>query len=184
MAEEYYNYFHKIVHIAPVPQNVMIWNIIDFGHVNFVHKKTYKYVKVLAKHGNVTFLEYGVNQFLNRRIPIVIKHYMWHQYEPPGTVTHLSKSQFGTTMKVVIKATEFTKDNKKYTEVEHSYSLRLPFFLKPFKKLVTHYIEKWGEILWQEDLNMCLRRHDAVEKGFKDNPMDTLPKAPEGLLAH
>ena len=183
MSEDYYNFSYTIVQEADIPRSIILWNMLDFGHVNFVHKSSYKYCKVLAKQGNVTLLEYGANQFLNKLFPFTVKHTMWHQFNAPGTITHLSKNHLtGAYTKVRMEISEFVKDGKKHSRIEHTFWFHLPFFIKPFKGIITKYLERWSEQLWQEDLEMCRRRQEALEGGFKDNPMDTLPRAKEGLL--
>ena len=181
MKRNYYNFHHTIFQEAPVCKKVVIWNFLDFGHVNFVHKRSYKYVKVLAKYGNATFAEFGVNHGLNRFFPFTLRHVMWHQFVPPDTVMHISRTPFGTYSKVIVKIREFKRDNKVFTRIEHSFYLHLPFFLLPFKKLVKWYMEHWSALLWEEDLAMCLRRQHALDKGFKDAPLETLPFVSEGL---
>ena len=107
---------------------------------------------------------------------------MWHQFNPPNQVVHISRSPFGSYTKTIITAHEFTIDTKKHTKIEHVFSMHLPFFLLPFKSLISKYIDYWSSLLWEEDLAMCLRRQKAFDRGFKDKALDTLPRSKEGIL--
>ena len=65
----------------------------------------------------------------------------------------------------------------------HHYFTHLPFFLLPFKRLFTWYLNTWSDRLWMEDSGMLLRRAQVLEAGFKDHPVDVTPRAAEGFLA-
>lgn len=180
----YYNYTHTEHQEAPVSKDVVIWNFLDFPHAPIVHKRSYKYCKILAKYGPVTFVEFGANNGLTRFLPITIKHLMWHQFIPPDTILHLSKSSFGTYLKVVAKVTEFKRDDQVYTKITHTFNMHIPFFLLPFKSIITRYLKRWSKILWEEDLAMCLRRQKVLDAGFKDSPLETMPYGKEGVLVN
>jgi hypothetical protein len=179
----HYNFHHTIVNVAPVPRPIMIWNLMDFSHVNWVHRRNYKYCKVLAESSSTTLLEYGVRVLFFLGLPFSTPLMMWHQYTPPNIVRHLSRSAWGSYTKVEMILDEIEQDGKPATRLTHRYATHLPFFLLPFKKLFTRYIEAWSERLWKEDEGMLLRRAQVLKSGFKDHPIDVVPRAAEGFLS-
>lgn len=178
----YYNFVHTIFNEAPVTKEVILWNLLDFGHVNFVHKTSYKYCKLIARSGNVSLVEFGANQLLTNKIPLVVKHLMWHQFVPPNRVVHVSKSGFSHYSKVVMEVEQLERDGKPLSILKHSFYFRLPWFALPFKWVLIKYLERWNAILWAEDYEMCVRRQEVLDSGFKDSPMDVLPRGEEGLF--
>ena len=53
----------EVMH-APFPIKILRWNMTDFGHVNWVHRRCYHHCKVLVRTGRVTLLEYESIPFL------------------------------------------------------------------------------------------------------------------------
>lgn len=179
----HYNFKHTIVNIAPVSRPIVLWNLLDFSHVNWVHRRNYKYCKVLAESNLTTLLEYGVRMFFFLGLPYSSALLMWHEYVPPGIVRHISRSPWGTYTKVEMVLEESSTPDGVQTQLTHHYATHLPFFLLPFKRLFIWYIEAWSERLWQEDSGMLLRRQRVLQAGFKDHPADVVPRAAEGFLA-
>lgn len=176
-----YNFEHTVIAEAPVRASIVLWNLIDFAHVNWVHRRTYKYCKVLAETGRVSLLEYGVKHFFFLGLPLSFPVMMWHEYTPPHRVQHLSRSPWGSYTRVEIRLEEFEKDNKIHTRVIHSYSTNLPWFLSSLKGLFRRYIELWAARLWEEDYGMMARRQKVLASGFRDHPLDVNVKAVEGF---
>jgi hypothetical protein len=177
----HYNFKHTIVNVAPVPRPIVLWNVLDFSHVNWVHKRNYKYCKVLAESNLTTMLEYGVRTLFFLKLPFSSPVLMWHQYVPPGVVRHLSRSPWGTYTQVEMVLEESQTPQGAETKVTHHYATHLPFFLLPFKKLFIWYLEAWSERLWAEDCGMLVRRHRVLRTGFKDHPADVVPWAAEAF---
>ena len=69
LPEGHYNFHHSYINTIAAPRPVVLWNILDFSHVNWVHRRTYKYCKVLARSNQTTFLEYGVRTFFFLKLP-------------------------------------------------------------------------------------------------------------------
>jgi len=178
-----YNFVHRVEQEAPVPAAIVIWNMIDFAHVNFVHRKLYHHCKVLAASGKVHLIEYGVNQFFFLRLPVWFRHLMWHEFVPPRTVRHISKAPWGGYTKVEVTLVEFVKEGKTHTRLDHAFYLNLPLMLKPLSFLFARYINVWSSILWNEDSTMLLRRQKVLDAGFKDHPLDALVGT-EGFYKH
>ena len=172
-----YNFRHTVVQRAPVPPEIVIWNMIDFAHVNWVHRKTYNHCKILAQRGNVHLLEYGVKQFFFLRLPISFKYLMWHEYVRPNIVRHISRSPWGSYSRVEVVVNEISVGNEIHSEIHHTFYMNAPRFLH---RVILAYVGKWSEILWEEDGAMLLRRQKVLQAGFDDHPVDTNVRGVEG----
>lgn len=182
LPDTYYNFHHVVVNVAPVSRPIVLWNLLDFSHVNWVHRRNYDYCKVLAESPRVTLLEYGVRIFfflgLKKSSPVL----MWHEFVPPGLVRHLSRGLFGyTRVEMVCEAIQV--DGKEHCRLSHHYATRLPKILLPFKRIFNWYLNAWSDRLWAEDSAMLARRQHVLEMGFKDHPVDVTPRATEGLFS-
>ncbi len=176
-----YNIQHTVYQEAPARASIVLWNLIDFAHVNWVHRKLYKYCKVLSESGHVTLLEYGVRYFFFLRLPISFPVMMWHEYTPPYHVRHLSRSPWGGYTRVDVRLEEFEKDNKIHTRIIHAFYANIPNFLLPFKSLFQRYIELWSARVWGEDYALILRRQKVLDCGFRDHPLDVTVRSVEGF---
>jgi len=179
----HFNFEHIEEMTTPYPMKLLIWNMMDFGHVNWVHRKCYHHCKILARTGRITLLEYGINQFFFLKLPFYFNTLMYHELKAPNHIRHISKTLFGGYNRVEMIMNEFTENGQIHTKIVHRFEMSLPFFLNPFKFLLSKYISHWTKILWEEDLPMVIRRHRVLEAGFKDHPLDTEIKAKEGFLA-
>ena len=180
-AAGYYNFHHSYVNTIAAPRPLVLWNILDFSHVNFVHRRTYKYCKVLAESNRTHFLEYGVRGFFFLGLPMSRPVLMWHEFVPPGVVRHLSRSPWGGYTKTEMVMDEFEVDGQVHTRMTHNYSSRLPALLLPLKGLFTWYLNAWSTVLWDEDAAMILRRKRVLGNGFRDHQADVEPYAAEGF---
>jgi len=174
-----YNYKRTVVQRATVPPPIVIWNLIDFAHVNWVHRKTYNHCKILAQRGNVHLLEYGVKQFFFLKLNFSLKYLMWHEYVRPNIVRHISRSPWGSYSRVEVVVNEIKVGNETHSEIHHTFYMNAPKFLHRF---VDYYIDKWSDILWEEDGSMLMRRKKILETGFRDHPVDANVRAVEGFL--
>ena len=179
-----YNFTHTIVQTVPVSASIVMWNLIDFAHVNWVHRKTYKYCKLLAKTGSVYLMEYGVKQFFPLRLSFSFSTLMWHEYISPFKIQHLSCTPWGTYNRVEVHLEEFEERGQTHTRLTHIYHMALPKLLYPLKGFLRRYIEWWSEILWSEDSPMLIRRQRVLEAGFHDHPLDLIPRGREGLVSN
>ena len=105
-----------------------------------------------------------------------------HEFCPPNVVRHLTRNWAGFT-RIEIVLDGIVKNNQPMTRIKHGVCMNLPFFLKPFKKLLYAYLDLWLKQLWAEDYPMMERRHKVLEAGFKDHPLDPNFKAVEGFLS-
>ena len=181
--DAYYNFHHSYVNTISAPRPLVLWNILDFSHVNWVHRKTYRYCKVLAESKRTTSLEYGVRVFFFLRLPLSSPVLMWHEFVPPNVVRHLSRSPLGSYTRTEMILEESEVDGQVQTRMTHNYSTRLPVFLLPVKGFFAWYLNAWSGILWNEDAAMILRRQRVLRNGFRDHRADVVPLAAEGFLA-
>ena len=61
----------------------------------------------------------------------------------------------------------FEEKNGK-TLVHHKHELIIPFFLIPFKNILLKLVDRWSDILWEEDSEIMKIRYNRLQKGFKD----------------
>lgn len=151
--------------------DVVIWNFLDFEHVNHFHRTSFAHCKVLARSGNVNYLEYGHRRL--GKLPFWIKRVnMYHEFIPPNRIRHISIGPFGGYVRVNVSLRESTKviDGKEspWTDIDHRYRITLPFFMKPLEWYIKRYMNKWAEQLILEDGAMITRRQKVLSLGFKD----------------
>ena len=173
-----YNFEHCEVRHAPFPINILRWNIMDFGHVNWVHRRCYRHCKVLVHTGRVTLLEYGVKQFFFLKIPIWFNTVMYHGAKSRNYIRHLSSSPLGGYTYTEMKMEEYNKNGKIWSKVNHHYRMKAPKLIHPFLRW---FIRRWTDILWSEDYAMLERRSKVLGLGFKDHPEDTVVRAHVGF---
>ena len=158
----HYNFHHTLVTSTPVPRAIVLWNTLDFSHVNWVHRRNYKYCKVLAESSRTHLLEYGVRLFFFLGLPFSSPVLMWHEFVPPNIVRHLSRSAWGSYTKTEMVFDEVEEGGQKLTRVTHHYSTHLPAVLLPFKKLFVWYLDAWSDRLWKEDASIFTRRQRVL----------------------
>lgn len=157
--------------MAPVPKGIVLWNLLDFAHVNWMHRRNYAFCRVLGESPSETILEYGVRYLFFLGLPFHRTHTMSHFYLPPGVVVHSStagKTRTFVTMHLV--------EIEGQTTVRHEYTVFLPRLAGPLKPLLRIYFKLWSAQLWKEDLAMLERRHKVLRAGFKDHPVDVTPR--------
>jgi len=162
-----FRFVHRTERVLDIPKEIIMENILDFEHVNYVHKRCFAYNRVVAKHGNTTLLEYGVRHIPG--IPIVTDYIMFHEYHPPNKVVHYAKpvkSRRWTRNRMELKDVETETGTRTYYESVHEGDL--PVFLYPFRKLLLKLADWWGGIVWSEDEAILQRRMQVLDRGFKD----------------
>lgn len=179
-----YNFKHTIVQEAPACSAVVLWNLTDFGHVHWMHRKTYHHCKILARKGRLNLVEFGVNQFFFLKLPIYFNYLMWHEVVSADFVRHVSRNPWGGYTKGEVRLEEFLKDGKKHTRLHHSFYMSLPKWMMPLKFLLEKYMEMWSGILWKEDYSMLVRRQLVLDMGFKDyaGAVETEVNSQEGIF--
>jgi hypothetical protein len=181
--DAYYNFHHSYENTIAAARPLVLWNILDFSHVNWVHRRNYSYCKVLAETQRTHFLEYGVRGFFFLGLPFSSPVLMWHEFVPPNVVRHLSRSPWGGYTKTEMILDESEVDGQLQTRMTHNYSTRLPAFLLPVKGLFALYLNAWSRVLWDEDAAMILRRQQVLRNGFRDHQANVEPFGAEGFLA-
>ena len=162
---------HKIKREIAVPLNIVIENFLDLDHVNFIHKRCYKYCNVISRIPKPLNSDIYANMFLEvgaypiPGIPISFNYLMYHEYIPPNKIIHFSQQKNSKTY--VRSQIDFWEKNGK-TYFEHTHVLNVSILYYPFKNLIIKCINRWSDILWEEDSELMLERHDQVKKGFRD----------------
>ena len=146
-----------------VDMGLVIENYCDFDHVNYVHKKCYKYCRVIKRQGNTTFLEYGVYHI--PPIPIVHHYEMEHKFLSPNKIIYYSNRK-GSNDRVIGEI--YFEQLEKGTQVTQIHNFTLPIILKPLEFVVKILLKRWSQILWKEDSEMMKHRRNFLENGFKD----------------
>lgn len=144
--------------------SVVIENYCDFDHVNHVHKRCYKYCKVISKKKNFTSLEYGVYHI--PPLPFVRHYQMEHRFIPPNRIVHYSKRK-GDEESVNVQIL-FKEEGTSITTIKQVHHFKLPIVLKPFEKIIKYLVQRWSNILWEEDLDVMQDRHEYIQMGGKD----------------
>ena len=142
-------------------------NILDFEHVNYVHRRCFAYNRVIARHGDTTLLEYGVRHI--PRLPFVTHYVMFHEYHPPNKVIHYAKPQGArrwTRNRMELRDVE--TENGPATLYESVHEAELPIYLYPFRRWLLKLADWWGGIVWAEDEAILRRRIVMLRRGFKD----------------
>lgn len=161
---------HKRTMTVDIPRQLIIDNILDFEHVNFVHKKCFAYSRVVAKTEHTTLLEYGVRHIPGW--PLVTHYVMYHQYFPPDRIVHYSKPLRGRHWtKSVMYLKDISDESGPKTYYESTHEGLFPIFLKPFTKWMLKLADYWADIVWKEDSALLRRRQKILASGFKDGPL-------------
>jgi hypothetical protein len=164
-------FVHTVEREVDLPPELIMENICDFEHVGFVHKKCFSYNKVIKRCGSVTVLEYGVRHI--PFLPFFVTHYfMIHERISPFEVTHLAKNKSGGPwIRSRMLLSERNVNGRKGSLYISTHESLLPFFYKPFKKILIIISNYWGNIVWQEDYEICRKRLLLKEMGFSDGPL-------------
>ena len=162
-----YKYFYKFEKIIDIPSEIIFQNICDFEHVGFVHKRCFAYNRLIGKHGKLSYLEYGCKFFTP--LPHVTHFVMKHEIVSKNHVRNFSKSpgeNYWTESNHYIE--DIKIDGKILTKYTMTKTKNMSFYLKYFSKLLDLIIDRWSNILWEEDYKMCKRIYETKSKGFKN----------------
>ena len=158
-----FEYIHKNIRFINLPIEIVIENYCDFEHVNYVHKKCYKYTNVIKRAKNITLLEYGVYHI--PPIPISTNYIMLHEFIPPNKIVHISRRN---NSREFVKGEILFESKNGGTQVTQSHKGSLPFFFKPFTKILNYLLDRWSNILWKEDSDIMFDRDSFIKSGNKD----------------
>ena len=61
-----------------IPMSIVIENFCDLDHVNFVHKRCYKYCNIVRKRKNIMYLDVGVLPV--PPLPFTQHYTMFHEF--------------------------------------------------------------------------------------------------------
>lgn len=154
---------HKCERILNIKREIVIENYLDFDHVNFIHKKCYKYCKVIKRLKNITFLKYGVYHI--PPIPFVSHYEMKHEFHKPDKILHYSKKPGNNE---IVMGEVYFEDLGNKTKITQFHKFKLPIIFKPLEKLIIFLVNRWSKILWEEDKNMMEHREEFIFSGNKD----------------
>ena len=79
-----------------LPMEIVIENFCDLDHVNYVHKRCYKYCNIVRKKENIMFLDVGVYPI--PPLPISQHYTMFHEFISPNKIIHYSKKKIQINM--------------------------------------------------------------------------------------
>ena len=163
-----FNFHFEDTRTIHVPKKFVMENIVDFDHVNYVHKRCYAYCRVIARARGVTLVEYGVRHIPG--FPLVTHYTMHHEYHPPDTVIHYARAGGkGPWTKSMMHVSDIETEAGPATLYRHTYDRMLPIWMKPFQPLMTRLIKWWTGILWEEDRSVVERRYKMSKAGFQDS---------------
>ena len=162
-----YKYSFKLEKIVEIPSEIIFQNICDFEHVGFVHKRCFAYNRLLGRHGNFSYLEYGCKFFTP--LPYISHFVMKHEIVSKNHIRHFSKSpgeKYWTESNHYIE--DLKINNKTLTKYTMTKTKFMPFYIKYFSKLIDLIIKRWSNILWEEDYKICKRQLKLKSQGFKN----------------
>ena len=163
-----FEFRHEDTRTIHVPKALIIENILDFDHVNYVHRRCYAYCRVVARWHGATLLEYGVRHI--PWLPFVTHYTMFHEYHAPDTVVHFARPNGrGPWTTSTMHVSESIGPNGPVTTSRHSYTRILPVWMKPFTPLLHRLVRAWSGILWEEDRAIVERRDKMLRAGFQDS---------------
>jgi len=158
-----FEFIHKNIRFTKVPIKIVIENYCDFEHVNYVHKTCFKYSNVVKRSKNLTLLEYGV--FHIPPIPISTDYIMLHEFIPPNKIIHISRRN---NSRKFVKGEIIFESKNGGTQITQYHKTTLPFFFKPFVKILIILLDRWSNIVWKEDSDMIVDRDKFIKSGNKD----------------
>ena len=156
--------YHQKIREINIPKNIVFENFLDLDHINFVHKKCYKYCNLVKRSKNYMLLDVGVFHFPG--LPFVSHYTMFHEVISPNKIIHFLKEEIQ--QKYVKSEVNFVELSENKTKIIHKHNFNLPIILYPFKKLILKIVDSWSDILWFEDTEIMKQRLKVLSNGFKD----------------
>tara|TARA_B100000401_G_C52728086_1_gene682092 strand:+ start:606 stop:1172 length:567 start_codon:yes stop_codon:yes gene_type:complete len=140
----------------------IIWNYFDLEHLYVVHNN-YTDAKVFYEDDRLAGL------LLDYKLPIfsfLKSHSLNVVYmSDKNTIKVFNTGLFNLISETTIKVFEVDKNNCK---LEMNYKFFLKGWLKLLKPFLGKMTQAWNKKVWDEDLNLKLRRTKVLKNGFKD----------------
>jgi hypothetical protein len=155
---------HEKTREIDIPKNIVFENFLDLDHINFVHKKCYKYCNLVKRTKNYMLLDVGVYHIPG--IPFVSHYTMFHEVVSQNKIIHFSKRK--NSSKYVKSEVNFIELSEDKTKIVHKHSFYLPIIFYPFRNIILKIVDKWSNILWLEDSKIMKQRLKVLSVGFKD----------------
>lgn len=156
--------YHEKIREVDLPKDIIFENFLDLDHINFVHKKCYKYCNLVKRTKNYMLLDVGVYHIPG--LPIVSHYTMFHEVISPNKITHYSKRM--NSKKYVKSEVNFHEISENRTKIHHKHSFYLPILFYPVRKMILKIVDNWSDILWSEDTEIMKQRYKVKSNGFKD----------------
>lgn len=142
-------------------KKVAFWNYWDHEHLDIVHDG-YQKSDVLYDKKNFLFridqIKIPLVPFLKFMTPI----FMVQDNDDDLLVYAI---QMGVLSKTTIT---ITSKSEKSCQIKMNYKFYLNGWRKILRPFLKKLIPKWNERVWQEDINLKLRRQKVKDMGFKD----------------
>ena len=140
----------------------IMWNYWDHEHLYVVHDN---YVDAKIIYENSNYAAY----LLTYRLPIfkflTSKSLNIQILENKNTLKIFNQGLLNLAIQTTITVNEFKQDHSKI-------NINYKFYLRGWRKILAPFlsrmVKRWNERVWQEDLNLKLRRTKVQRLGFKD----------------
>ena len=156
--------YQEKVREIDLPKDIVLENFLDLDHINFVHKKCYKYCNLVKRTKNYMLLDVGVYHIPG--LPIVSHYTMFHEVISPNKILHYSKRK--NSSNYVKSEINFYEISENKTKIHHKHSFHLPILFYPVRNIILKIVDKWSDILWSEDKEIMKQRLKVKSEGFKD----------------
>ena len=144
-----------------------MWNYWDHDHLAVVHKN-YLSAKIIYENDNsaIYLLRYQalIPFFRTNSLNVMVR-------TDTNTLKAVNQGFLGTLAVTTIKMDQITSER---TRITMTYKFLLSGWKTLFRKILPPLIERWNKQVWEEDLELKLRREKVLRYGFKD--FQGLPK--------
>lgn len=158
---------------APVSAAVGMWNYLDAEHATYVHPGYSLFQVAHQESGWFIIL-----QVIRPPIFSFLKNAAWMAFRLKSKTSFENYTvQHGIPVLTSIEVIEISKDVCEFHMNYKFYLFGWRIIMEPILKFL---VPRWIENIWQEDLELKLRRQKMLRKGFKD--FVGLPKAIEDRI--
>jgi len=153
-----YNFFREI----NASYDAIMWNYWDHEHLYVVHEN-YTDAKVFYEDDKVAgyFLDFKVPIFSFLKSRSLNIMYL----KDKNTIKVFNTGLFNLISETTIKVYE---TNENHCKLEMNYKFFLKGWLKLLEPFLKNMAAKWNKKVWDEDLELKLRRSKMIQNGFKD----------------
>ena len=116
--------YHQKIREINIPKNIVFENFLDLDHINFVHRKCYKYCNLVKRSKNYMLLDVGVYHIPG--IPFVSHYTMFHEVVSQNKIIHFSKRK--NSSKYVKSEVNFIELSEDKTKIIHKHNLICQLF--------------------------------------------------------